>query len=272
MLEALLLFYSFVVGSCIGSFLNVIVDRTHAGKSLMGRSTCDSCSKTLTAFDLIPIVSYVALRAKCRSCSKSFSPQYLLVELATAVTFTSVTAFVISPVYPLASLMFPTILQLLLLWTLASMLIVITLADLRYMLIPDRFQIVFLVLCVLYRIINPVQFSIYNFGNYMNIFLDGLLVAAPLLFIFLATKARGLGFADVKLGFSMGICLGVILGWFSLWAAFAAGALYGICILALRKAQLKSRLPFAPFMVLGFTVSLIFSLHITSILRYWGML
>src|SRR5689334_3916871 len=85
MLPALFLF---LIGLCIGSFLNVVIFRTHAERSVVrGRSRCMVCEVALGPTDLIPLVSYVALRGRCRSCGTAISWQYPAVELATGLLF-----------------------------------------------------------------------------------------------------------------------------------------------------------------------------------------
>jgi len=82
-----LIFASFLFGSAVGSFLNVVIDRTTRRESILGRSYCDHCKVTLSTVDLIPIISFVAQGAKCRYCSKPLSYQYPIVEGITALLF-----------------------------------------------------------------------------------------------------------------------------------------------------------------------------------------
>ena len=75
----------FSFGLCIGSFVNVVVDRLPKGKKITGRSHCEFCRKTLEATDLVPVVSFFLLKGRCRYCKKKLSWQYPLVELATGL-------------------------------------------------------------------------------------------------------------------------------------------------------------------------------------------
>src|SRR3990167_9673658 len=79
--------FLFVLGLAVGSFLNVLIDRLPREESIKGRSHCDDCKKTLSWNDLIPILSYVGLRGKCRYCKTNLSWQYPFIELLTTVIF-----------------------------------------------------------------------------------------------------------------------------------------------------------------------------------------
>ena len=78
---------AFVIGLSVGSFLNVVILRTNAGSSLGGRSRCLSCQAQIAPKDLIPLVSFLALGGKCRSCGARISWQYPLVEFGTGLLF-----------------------------------------------------------------------------------------------------------------------------------------------------------------------------------------
>ena len=138
----------FILGISIGSFLNVLIERLPKNKSILGRSACNHCNKTLSWKDLIPILSFVYLRGKCRYCHSPFSYQYPIVELLTGILFVFTiyylpitnlsTNYLISSIYYLA---------------IVSSLIVIFFADLRHGIIPDKilfpailFSFIFLVL------------------------------------------------------------------------------------------------------------------------------
>src|SRR3990167_6387782 len=119
----------FILGSAVGSFLNVVIDRTTKGESIIGRSYCDHCKATLATVDLVPIVSFIALGAKCRYCKKPLSWQYPLVEAITALLFVS--AFLVLTLSGQLS-----ITTLLYYFFLASILLVVAVVDLKFSLVP----------------------------------------------------------------------------------------------------------------------------------------
>ena len=91
----------FLLGTVIGSFLNVIILRHEAGTKPTGRSACPHCKKQLTWRELLPIVSYLAQKGKCRGCGARISPQYPLVEIVTGILFSLVFLHVVGPSTPL---------------------------------------------------------------------------------------------------------------------------------------------------------------------------
>jgi leader peptidase (prepilin peptidase)/N-methyltransferase len=85
-----------ILGLCMGSFLNVVILR-RGRRAFSGRSSCMSCAKTLAWYDLVPVVSWVFLRGRCRACGSSISIQYPLVEGATAILFAFFGMWVLGP-------------------------------------------------------------------------------------------------------------------------------------------------------------------------------
>jgi prepilin signal peptidase PulO-like enzyme (type II secretory pathway) len=128
----LYLFIFFILGSAIGSFLNVVIDRTTRGETILGRSYCNHCRAKLGTLDLVPIISFFGLGAKCRYCKKPLSWQYPLVESVTAVLF------VFTFCYLAASnmLVIPSLLYYLFL---ISVVEVVAVVDWKFSLIPTTF-------------------------------------------------------------------------------------------------------------------------------------
>jgi len=112
-------------GLIIGSFLNVYIYRFHTGKSLSGHSHCLSCGTRLRWFELFPLVSYLVLRGRCRTCSCLVTTRYFVVELATGVLFALCLSLTMDPI------------MIALLWFIVSVLVVITVYDLYHFIIPD---------------------------------------------------------------------------------------------------------------------------------------
>lgn len=124
------LIISFIFGACMGSFLNVVVERLQAKKSfLQGRSQCLHCGKTLGILDLVPIFSFLFLRGRCRYCHKKISWQYFCMELITGIIF------------GLIYLNIDNIFLLIFILIISCFLIIIFLYDYKYYLILDRITI-----------------------------------------------------------------------------------------------------------------------------------
>ena len=86
-MEPILVVFYFIFGTIVGSYLNVVVLRYYLKSSLKGRSFCFSCGKKLNWYELVPVLSYIALKGHCKGCKSKISPQYLVVELLTGVLF-----------------------------------------------------------------------------------------------------------------------------------------------------------------------------------------
>lgn len=231
-------FYLFVIGAAMGSFLNVLIDRLPKDKSILGRSHCDYCKKTLEIRDLFPVVSFIVLRGRCRFCKKKLSFFYPFVEILTGAAFVLVWKYAAPP-------------QAFYL-ILISIFIAIFFADIKYQIIPDELQIAAfatVVLILFFRGLSPIEIGKRS--------IDGLFVMFPILLIYLTTRGRAMGFGDVKFAFVMGVLLGSLQGFLALYIAFITGAVAGVFLIFFGKKRMKSKIAFGPFLVTG-TVFLIF--------------
>lgn len=239
----------FILGLSIGSFLNVLADRIPKNKSIGGRSSCDNCKRTLSWRDLIPLLSFLLLRGRCRYCKARISVQYPLVELSTGILFSLV---FLTKSQLILSGDFVQVFNLFFYLYLISSLIVIFLIDLRHKLIPDIIIVPLSLVGLLWLVlINPSQTA-------QNV-AAGLGVVAFFLLIFIVTKGKGLGLGDVKFSFLMGLILGVSGTIVALYLAFLTGGAIGLILILWKKKNLKTALPFGPFLVSGFLISLFFS-------------
>lgn len=242
----------FLLGLSIGSFLNVLIDRLSEGRTLMGRSMCDFCRKTLGPLELIPVLSFLVQKGYSRCCAKPMSWQYPVVELLTSVTFIVTWSVGITKGFGM-----PALVALL---TIASALIVITIADLKYRIIPDAMHIVLI-----------VATSVFLWPQLTDttLLLDRILAAALLFggmgLLFMATKGRGLGFGDVKFAGVIGYMLGLSMGFLSLYVAFVTGGIFAIILLLTTKRGFKSEVAFGPFMVWGMVVAYLYGREIMQL-------
>lgn len=242
----------FVFGLIFGSFLNVVIFRLHTKDSIVkARSKCLFCSHQLAWHDLFPVLSFLFLRGKCRYCRKKISWQYPLVEVAAGIV--SVALFMhIFAAYDFAAI---NILRFIFLMFIFFSLIVIFVFDLRHYIIPD--EVVFPAIGASFLLLLLNTWSGAGFNTYL--FLDYLGAAALasgfFLFLIWITKGEGMGGGDVKLGFLLGLILGLSQTFLALFIAFVSGAIVGLVMIMLHKKKMKSALPFGPFLILGFLVS-----------------
>lgn len=261
--EAIFILYFFGLGVIIGSFLNVVIYRLHTSKSLNDRSHCLSCGTQLVWYELFPVVSYLVLLGRCKSCQSKISSRYLLVELCTgflfALAYMSVVGFV------------PLLLVLILL----SALVVIFVYDLYHMVIPDEYVFLGSIISIAYALYGAptmAEFSISIFA--------GVLASSFFCLLWVVSSGKWMGFGDVKLAFPLGVMVG-ISGLFSFIVfSFWLGAVISILLITfkwlLKRGQvhlrffsqhitMKSEIPFAPFMIASFILVYLLGIDVLSL-------
>lgn len=205
-----------VLGLCVGSFLNCLAWRLVHGESVLkGRSHCDACGHVLAPRDLIPVVSFLLSRGKCRYCGKKLSRTHLAAELSTAAVFVALL------------LKYDISLQTLEYALFSSTLLTCAFADLEGYMIPDR--------CVLFGIaLRPVFLLLMKspVSMWLDSLLGGFLVAGGLLALVLLyeklRKVDAMGGGDIKLLFLTGLYLGWKCNLLCLFAACILGILFGL--------------------------------------------
>jgi leader peptidase (prepilin peptidase)/N-methyltransferase len=270
--------FTFFIGSAIGSFLGVLVDRALGEEAFWkGRSHCDHCRHKLHAGDLIPVVSFFLLGRKCRYCHKALSWYYPMIEIATGLSFV-VTVFSVIGVN--FDLLFNLHYVLLLAYYLAliSSLIAIFFTDIKFGIIPFTMVGFAITLTIFWYLLLPALYfsplALQTLGlstGILNVIASGLGVFAFFFLLFYVTKGRGMGFGDVVYAVLMGFVLGfprVILG---LYIAFVTGALVAVLLIVMKKKKFKGgTIPFGPFLVLGTIISLLWgNALIAQIMQYF---
>lgn len=240
----------FVFGLAVGSFLNTVIHRLVPGESfLLKRSYCPKCKHVLAWHDLIPVLSFLYLKGRCRYCSKKISWQYPLVEVATGFLFVLIANYELG-IRNYELINFENIISSLFLILTSCFLIVIFVYDLKYYIIPDKIVYPAVAGAVLYRF-----FEIWNFGNWHFFGIGnlgfGILPSLFFLAIILLSMGQWMGMGDFKLAFLMGLFLGWPNILVALFFAFCFGAIIGIGLMIFGKKNLKSEVPFGPFLVTG---------------------
>jgi len=254
--DSLFLIFLFIFGTAIGSFIKVIADRLPNNEPITGRSHCDLCKKQIADSDLIPVLSYILLRGKCRFCHKKLSLLYPVIEIITGIMFVLTWNYVPAGDY----------LHRIIYLGIVSVLIVIFFSDLKYQIIPDSVQLALFVLCLIFIGDNI------TLRSFADAVIAALIVAAPILLLFLGTRGRGMGFGDVKLAFNIGLLLGLESGLIALYIAFISGAIFGAGLLLLGRKQLKSKIAFGPFLVIGIILMIFFKNQALDIVkRIYGL-
>jgi leader peptidase (prepilin peptidase)/N-methyltransferase len=270
--EILFYFIIFLFGLAIGSFLNSIIYRLQTGESfLIQRSYCPNCKKSLGWQDLIPLLSFIFLKGKCRYCQGKISWQYPLVEFATGLLFVFI--FYQNMAFLLSGFFDPWIIKTSFLLVISCFLIIIFVSDLKYYIIPDKVIYPAIGTAFLYQlfgnwkyepvvslpVIAPQLREIGNLEPLINPLLSAVLASAFFLLIVLVSRGKWMGWGDPKLAFFMGLFLGFPNILVSLFLAFLIGAIMGVGLIISGRKTLKSEVPFGPFLIVG-----------TFIAFFWG--
>lgn len=251
------LFFAFVLGAIIGSFLNVVVLRWNTGLGLKGRSKCMTCARQLGWQELIPIFSFIFLLGKCRSCKNSISWQYPLVELATGLLFAAI--FIKFP--PVWSLeIVATIIYLFI----TCLLVVITVYDIKHKIIPDSFVYAFDILALAMVFIGGPAFF---HAPHIWTILAGPLLALPFALLWLISEGKWIGLGDAKLVLGLGWLLGLHAEINAVVISFWVGAAVSIVWMLITYGRFKKGLeiPFGPFLILAAYLVLLFGLNVIDL-------
>ncbi|MCX7968452.1 MAG: prepilin peptidase [Armatimonadetes bacterium] len=253
--------FAFLFGAAVGSFVNVCIYRLPRKLSIVRPpSHCPHCGATLTAFDLVPLLSYLWLGSKCRHCKTPISPRYFFVELLTALLF--VTAF---NRYSLS-------LEAILISLSLAALVVIAFVDWEFFLVPDEAVWALGIFGFIRGLVsepNPysvlVSLSGAIFGG-VTVWVVGVL--GRLIF-----RKEAMGFGDVKIAAAVGVHLG--LTWlmlpFFLISVFI-GAAMGILVAIIQRRSLTGYMPFGPAMAIAAAVVLLSPPSVTNfILQIYGI-
>ncbi|WP_370576413.1 prepilin peptidase [Neobacillus niacini] len=229
-----------VYGIIFGSFYIVVGLRIPLKKSIVTpRSSCQTCGHQLKSYELIPVISFLIQKGKCRGCQSRISPIYPVFELLTGILFATAPLFI------------GWTGELVVALTLISMFMIIIVSDINYMLIPDKILIWFAGIFLLERIIWPLP-------PWWDSLLGAGTVFLLLLIIALASKG-GMGGGDIKLYALLGFVLGFKLVLFSFFLSTLFGAVIGSLALVFKIVKRKQPIPFGPFIAAG-----------TLTAYYWG--
>jgi leader peptidase (prepilin peptidase)/N-methyltransferase len=257
----------FVFGTIIGSFLAVLVYRIPRGLDFMrGRSFCPNCTHRLKGFDLIPLISYLTLKGRCRYCRRPIPLRSLFIELAGGVlAVCSWAAFTAHPTLLQANTVFfesaAPPLAALLYFAVLGVLLVITLIDADTMEIPDGLNFALLICGVLAIFVAPELPLISR--------VIGLFCVSVPLFVIALIVPGAFGGGDVKLMAAAGF----LLGWQGALVAIVVGVLigggWGIYLMASGRKGAKGHFAFGPALCAGITTALFFG---TPLINWYGSL
>ena len=242
---------TFITGLIIGSFFNVVIYRLPRGESvIIPPSHCPSCNTRLKAVDLIPVLSYIIYRGKCRYCGAKISLQYPVVELLTAILYLSV------------YIKFGFSLEGFIYLFLISLLIIISFIDLNEKIIPN-------LLSYSGIIIGLILSLIFNNLSFISAIL-GLIIPSLLLLIIALIFQGGMGIGDVKLVGMIGTFTGYLYPLIGIFIGSLFGSIIFLPLLMTGKIDKKTRIPFGPLISLGTIIMILFGEWLIDL--YWSFL
>jgi prepilin signal peptidase PulO-like enzyme (type II secretory pathway) len=234
-----------VVGLCLGSFVNALVWRLHERKTMQGRSMCPQCGHQLAAQDLVPVLSWLWLRGKCRYCGKPISPQYPVVELATALVF--VASYIWWPLELTGAQTAIFVIWLAILAGLMALLVY----DLRWYLLPNRLIYPLSGLALLMAVIRIAAAP--DIQKELLYTVLAVLVGGGIFYLlFQLSKGKWIGGGDVKLGWMLGLMVGTpARALLLIFIASVLGTAVSLPLLSSGKLKRTSVIPFGPFLIIA---------------------
>jgi leader peptidase (prepilin peptidase)/N-methyltransferase len=258
-MEILLFVIFTLLGLAVGSFLNVLIDRLPAGKSLVHPSShCDACERKLSFYDLIPVFSYLILRGRCRYCQAHIPLRVLWVEVGSGlIFFLSYLRFGLSAEFAITAL-----------W--CCVFLVIIFIDWEHKLILNRitYPAAIIALVILgidsisseWSILTYIKSSWPESGVLSIDILNGIIAGAigfAFFFIVFLINPRGMGMGDIKLAFLIGLATGLPLVIVALLIGIFVGGLAAIIFLLLMKKGRKDVIPYGTFLAIGPIITLL---------------
>ncbi|HVW22920.1 MAG TPA: prepilin peptidase [Candidatus Saccharimonadales bacterium] len=267
-----------LLGLCFGSFVNALVWRVHEQASRKkknkelsiwhGRSMCPHCKHTLSALDLIPVLSWLFLRGRCRYCHKPISVQYPLVELALPVLF--VLSYAVWPANLLfgraSSLFHPGVWYINAYFALWLVILIgflaLTIYDLCWQLLPNRIVYPLTVLAFLTAIITVAASSQHVHALWQEVW--AVVVGGGIFYLlFQLSGGKWIGGGDVRLGWLIGLIVATpAKSLLCIFTAGVAGSLVSLPLLATKKLKRTSIIPFGPFLMLGAVIAVLWGSQI----------
>ncbi len=272
-MDTVILIIFFLFGAIIGSFLNVVILRMRSGRTLGGRSMCFTCGTELTFAELVPLGSFLTQRGKCLHCGTKISWQYPLVEAVTGALF----ALLYAHLSYLVVLNLDQFAGLFVIYATAfSVLIVLTVYDLKHKILPDKLTGLFAVIAFISMflihggLIDPHLPTLWHF-------LAGAILPLPFAILWLGSKGKWMGLGDAKLMIGIGWLCGLSGGIAAILLAFWIGAvgsllwILGLKIFGMaKKVTMRTAIPFGLFLALGAVIIVLTQTDFVSILAWFA--
>lgn len=274
------LFFIFILGTLVGSFVNVLALRFNSGLSYINsRSKCFSCDANLKWYELIPVLSFVLQRGRCRTCNSKISSQYPLIEFLMGLIFVGIFIRQTS-LWPIYSEIENGIWYLLGLsvyyYFVFSLLVATTIYDYRHKIIPNAFVYLFIFLGLAKLILFIyIKYPLLGREDIFDL-LSPFILFSSFALLWVVSRGRWIGFGDAKLVLGIGALLGFVYGIGAVILGFWIGAIWSILLLINYKIlnkgsiSMNSEVPFAPFLIAGTILVFLFRFDVLSLSAFFG--
>lgn len=247
----------FIIGTVIGSFCHVVGTRLSEGGSILNpkRSYCPICGHVLEWYELIPIVSYLIQRGKCRKCRQKISPLYLFIEI------------ILGGLFVLSYYSFGFSLELIIALTISCLFAIVIVSDLNYLIIPDEVTVVAsLIIAITNFFLFGIKGGLFQLGSaiLMFAFMYFLMLLGNYIF-----KAESLGGGDIKLMFVVGLVVHPVLGLVVIFLSCFIALPVSLILYLVNKERV---IPFGPFILVALLFICFMKIDINSVSDFIKML
>lgn len=241
----------FLAGLIVGSFLSALVPRIYAKQTLLGRSQCDQCNQQLTVAQLVPLVSYIYFKGRCKQCKTKISWEYPVLEACMGVLFVLFGMYVAGIAELVRDLIIVTLLAFTFLY------------DGKYGYILDRATLI-------PALIFFVVAWIFGWNTPTNMLLGALIGGGIFVIQYVVSQGKWVGGGDIRLGVFMGVILGWPLTIVALMLAYVGGAIISLTYIFFKKKDMQSAIPFGTYLTLGTVAAMLWGNELTQ--WYIGLL
>jgi prepilin signal peptidase PulO-like enzyme (type II secretory pathway) len=235
----IIIFFIFLFGLIIGSFLNCFIWRVRNDEGMMDRSYCPKCKHKLAWYENIPLLSYLFLKGKCRHCRRAISIQYPLVELVVGLLFAL--SFIVRYQFAPEDVQGSFFLILAGDWFVISVLTFIFVYDFRWYLILDK---IVLPSCLVVLVLNLMLGA-----GWLDLVISAIIGSGFFLLQFVVSRGMWIGGGDIRLGLFMGL---VLADWrhllVALFLAYLLGSIVAIPLILAKKKRWGEKIPFGVFL------------------------
>ena len=250
-------FFSFWLGACIASFLNVVIWRVPRGESIVSPpSHCPKCNSLIKWYHNLPIIAWLALRGKCANCKAPISPRYIIIETIGGILFLAVYMRVLGPfieVGPAVPVI--AVVSTLVMWIWISLMIVGSMIDYDHKLLPDFMTVGGMILGIVYNGVYSIDLRT---SFYIIYALAGLVIGFGLMWLIRwfggkVFKREAMGMGDVFLMGAVGALFGPVAVLVTLILSSVFGSVIGVSLIALSKTKFRRfiEIPYGPYICMG---------------------